>query len=152
MYQQTLLIGRVGQITPAATNGGTSVCNFSLVTTKSVKQDDGSFKEFEEWHRLTAFGPIADHFNDKVEVGQLLFLDQLELRTRKYKKNNEAEDRYITELVVTTFPKKLPRYFTKDSVEGTSASTSRQPARSQPPRRQQRQAAPAQNYSDDVPV
>lgn len=150
MYQKTTIIGRVGQITPAATANGVIVSNISVVTTKSLKQDDGSFKEYEEWHRIVAFNKPAEFYNSKVEVGSLLLIDDLELRTRKYRKDGEATDRYVTELVANSFPKKLPRFYTKEQTNGQA-----QPQR-QAPAPQAPAMAPAPGYEDmyddDIPM
>lgn len=156
MYQQTIIIGRIGQITPAATSDSTSVSNFTVCTTKNVKQKDGTFKEYDNWHRLVAYGHIADHFNLKMAPGDLIHLDNLELRTREYEVNGEK--RYITELICDSFPKKLPRYYSKGDSSGQQHPAQNAPAPQQQNRTnnsapQRSNRAPANNgYGNNVPV
>jgi len=152
MFQSTTLIGRVGQINSAALADGTTVSNFTVVTTKSVKQDDGSFKEYDNWHRLVAFGPIADAINSRNAPGDLLLLDNLELRTRDYQQDGET--RYITELYLHEFPKKLPRYYTKGDSQGNhQQAPQQQQQRSSGRSSGNQRRAPAQNgQRTSVPV
>lgn len=154
MYQQTILIGRIGQITPAALADNTSVSNFTICTTKNVKQKDGSFKEYDNWHRLVAFGHVADYLNTKMAPGDLVHLDQLDLRTREYQKDGET--RYITELYCDTFPKKLPRYYTKGDSQGNdqqAAPPAQQQQRTNSRSNTRSSRAPANSgYGSNVPV
>ncbi|EIF42769.1 single-strand binding protein [gamma proteobacterium BDW918] len=154
MFQSTTIIGRIGQITPAATADGKAISNFTVVTTKSVKQDDGSFKDYDNWHRLVAFGPIAEAINSRNALGDLILLDKLELRTRDYEKDGET--RYITELYLTEFPKKLPKYYTKGDSQGSQqAAPPQQRQQSRPSGRSssnQGRTSANNGYGSNVPV
>jgi single-strand DNA-binding protein len=113
MYQQIVLIGRVGQKDFAVTaQQQTPVCKLSLATSKSFKDRDGNWKENTEWHRIIMFRKCAEHVDNTVSVGDLLLVKG-EIRTRKWQ-DKDGSDRYTTEIIVDDFPRKLPRYFTKD--------------------------------------
>tara|TARA_R110002167_G_scaffold204404_1_gene408445 strand:+ start:10196 stop:10666 length:471 start_codon:yes stop_codon:yes gene_type:complete len=153
MLNKVTLIGRVGQINNiAATNGGTQVINYSLATTKSIKDKvTGQFNDETEWHRLVSFGKCAEHISQKVTQGDLLYLEG-ELRTRKWEKN--GVDHYTTEIVVNDFPRKLPRYFTQQpGAQGQNQGGQQYSPQAQPhgEATQQQYRQHPQNSMDDLP-
>lgn len=122
MFQQTILIGRVCKVKPGATAGGTSACQFVVVTSKSVKDSQtGDFKEFNEFHRCISYGKAADHVSENYQPGDVLKLEG-ELRSRSWDDSRTQEKRYATEIVVDSFPTKLPRYWTKENSSGTKGN------------------------------
>lgn len=113
MLNKTQLIGRLGQKNVRSTPNGMQVVSYSIATTKSLKdRETGEWKENTEWHRCVSFNKTAEHIGMNVEPGDLLFLEG-ELRTRKWQ-TQSGEDRYTTEIVVNDFPRKLPKYFSKN--------------------------------------
>lgn len=127
MYQIVILIGRIGQKKLGYTKTQKPVAQYSLATTKFVKdKQTGDWNEDTEWHRLVSFNQCAEHVNNKLEPGDLIQVEG-ELRTRKWQ-DPSGTDRYTTEIVVNDFPKKLPRYYNRD---GQAA-----PAQPQAPQRQ----------------
>lgn len=128
MYQKVILIGRVGQKQLGYTKTQKPVAQYSLATTRSVKdKQTGQWTEYTEWHRLVSFNQCAEHVNSKLEPGDLLQVEG-ELRTRKWQDQNGI-DRYTTEIVVNDFPKKLPRYYNRD---GQAAPANQQAQQRQP--------------------
>jgi single-strand DNA-binding protein len=129
MYQQVVLIGRVGQKDFAVTaQQQTPVCKLNLATSKSFKDKDGNWKENTEWHRLIMFRKCAEHVDNTVSIGDLLLIKG-EIRTRKWQ-DKDGSDRYTTEIIVDDFPRKLPKYFTKDgsSSNGNPAASQQRPS------------------------
>lgn len=103
MYQQVVLIGRVGQKDFAVTaQQQTPVCKLNLATSKSFKDKDGNWKENTEWHRLIMFRKCAEHVDNTVSIGDLLLIKG-EIRTRKWQ-DKDGSDRYTTEIIVDDFP------------------------------------------------
>ena len=157
MFQKVELIGRLGQKDVRSTPNGKQVVSYSIATTKSFKdKETQQWKENTEWHRCVSFNKVAEHIGMNVEPGDLLLIEG-ELRTRKWQ-TNSGEDRYTTEIVVNVFPRKLPKYFTKNgSQQAAPAPQASQPQASQPqaPQNQpsNQEAPPIEEYDfmDDVP-
>ena len=124
MFNEVILIGRVGKKASGHTVSQTPFTNFSLATTKSFKdKQSGEWKEATEWHQLVSFNQCAQHIAEKIEAGDLLLVKG-ELRTRKWQ-DAAGIDRYTTEIVVSDFPRKLPRFFTQIGQPETPQSTHR---------------------------
>lgn len=72
---QASLIGNVGKDPELRyTGGGTAVCNVSLATNESYKDKDGELVEKTAWHRVTAWGRLAEIIGEHVEKGSRLFI------------------------------------------------------------------------------
>lgn len=148
MYQQVILIGRVGKKAFGHTVSQKPFATLSLATTRSFKdKQSGEWSEHTEWHQLVSFNQCAEHINLKVESGDLLLVEG-ELRTRKWQDANGV-DRYTTEIVVSDFPRKLPRYFSQSEHSELPKSPASR-TKSQPPAK-----AVGQDFSsgldDDIP-
>lgn len=113
MFQQVILIGRMGQKKYGFTKTEKPFAQYSLATTRSYKdKQTGEWTEHTEWHQLVSFNQCAEHINEKIAAGDLLLVEG-ELRTRKWQ-DGAGIDRYTTEIVVSDFPRKLPRYFNRE--------------------------------------
>lgn len=144
MQNKVILIGRLGQKNLSATSNEKSVMQFSLATTESYKDKvSGDWKEVTEWHQLAAFEHCADHINSRVHPGDLLYVEG-KLRTKKWKDEN-GKDHYTTSIIVKDFPKKLPRFFTKNGTDTTSPQTASVA-------QIQQQQMPSNNFNPDVDI
>lgn len=92
------LIGRLG-LKPALTvlDGGRKVANISVATNSYYVDKTGSKVEQTEWHRVVAYGKIAEVFVDHTDKGSEVLLYG-ELRTRKYTAKDGSEH-YVTEVI-----------------------------------------------------
>ena len=80
---KAMLIGRLGQDPELKhTTGGTAVCNFSVATDSSYKQND-SWEEKTEWHRVVVFSSLAETVAKYLSKGSTCFVEG-RLQTRKY--------------------------------------------------------------------
>src|SRR5690554_1864054 len=153
MLNKAQLIGRLGQKDVRSTPNGMQVVSFSIATTKSLKdKETGEWKENTEWHRCVSFNKTAEHIGMNVEPGDLLFLEG-ELRTRKWQ-TQSGEDRYTTEIVVNDFPRKLPKYFSKNgSQQAAPAPQPQQQAHASPsqPGHLEQPPVEAYGFDDDYP-
>lgn len=155
MYQKTILIGRIGQKELRYTKNQVPVIQYSVATSKSIKdKQTGNWNEHTEWHRLVSYQKCAEHIDNKLEPGDLIQVEG-ELRTRKWQDSNGA-DRYTTELVVFDFPKKLPRFFTRDgqsssSNQGQRNNSSQQPMQQAAGQDFMNQGPSFEDFSDDIP-
>jgi len=98
MLNKVLLIGRLGKDPETRyTSEGSAVCNFSVATSESWKdKNSGEKKEATEWHRISAFGKLAEICGQYLKSGSLVYVEG-KITTRKWK-DKEGNDRYSTEI------------------------------------------------------
>ena len=102
MLNKVQLIGHLGQDPEMRqTNSGDAVANFSIATSERWKDKAGERQEKTEWHRVVAFGKLADIIGQYVGKGSKIYVEG-KLQTRKWVDNTGA-DRYSTEVVLTGF-------------------------------------------------
>lgn len=76
---------------------GAAVTNFSIATTESWKDKaSGEKKEATEWHRIQAFGRLAEICGEYLKKGALVYVEG-KITTRKWK-DKEGVERYSTEI------------------------------------------------------
>jgi single-strand DNA-binding protein len=76
---------------------GEAVTNISVATTSSWKDKaSGEKKEETEWHRVSAFGRLAEIMGEYLKKGSQVYIEG-QLRTRKWQ-DKEGKDRYTTEI------------------------------------------------------
>ena len=96
---KVILIGRVG-VDPEIRympNGG-SVITLSIATNDGYKdKSTGKFIDHTEWHRVSAFGQLAETLGNYVKKGQLLYVEG-RLQTNKWQDRN-GNDRYSTDII-----------------------------------------------------
>jgi single-strand DNA-binding protein len=90
-----ILVGRIGQDAELKhLANGTGVVNFSVATSKRLKDD----KEETQWHRCTLYGKLADAISQYLKKGTQVYLEG-ETRHRKYTTKAGVEA-YVTEVIV----------------------------------------------------
>ena len=88
------LIGHLGRDPEVRmTQSGSKVCNLNLATSEKYKD-----KETTEWHRLIAFGPIAEIAEKYLKKGSSVYIEG-KLQTRKWQ-DKDGVDKYTTEIIV----------------------------------------------------
>lgn len=97
---KVILIGNVGRDPEIRnTNSGATVANLSLATSERWKDKQTSeMQERAEWHRLVAFGKVADIISAHVEKGAQIYVEG-RLQTREWE-DNEGQRRWTTEIVI----------------------------------------------------
>ena len=135
MVNKVILIGNLGRDPEMHTaSSGNAVAQLSLATTRRVKQQDGTFADETEWHRVVCFGRTAEVARDYLGKGRQIYVEG-RLRTRKYTDKQNVE-RYVTEIIC----EKLQMLGRND--DGAQApAPAPAPARSTP--------ASTQSYTDD---
>ena len=98
MFNNVQLIGNTGQ-TPDTRllDNGTKVANFSLATWQRYKSKDGKANKKTTWHKITAFGPIAEIVEKYLTKGSKVFI-RGRLNNRSYT-DKQGVEKYITEIV-----------------------------------------------------
>ena len=125
--QKTTLIGNLGNDPELRDANGTPVCSFSLATTERWKDGQGNKQEKTEWHRIVAWGSLANICAEYLAKGSKVYIEGKN-KTRKWTDRNNVE-RYITEI----HAKEMEMLGNADSGNGNSEDEA-------PP-----------SYQDDVP-
>jgi len=79
---------------------GKAVCNFTVATSEQWKDKSGEKQEKTEWHRITAFGKLAEICGEYLKKGSLVYIEG-KLSTRKWT-DKEGVERYTTEIGADT--------------------------------------------------
>lgn len=78
---------------------GNAVCNLSVATSESWKDQKGNLKEETEWHKIVIYRGLAEVACEYLRKGSQAYFEG-KLKTRKWQDNN-GNDRYTTEIIVT---------------------------------------------------
>ena len=96
-FNQIIVVGNLGKDPESrAMPSGDSVSNFSVATTESWKAKDGEKQEHTEWHRISAFGKLAEICNEYLRKGSSVLIVG-KVRTRSWEK--DGEKKYSTEII-----------------------------------------------------
>lgn len=135
MVNKVILIGNLGRDPEMHTaSSGNAVAQLSLATTRRVKQQDGTFADETEWHRVVCFSKLAEVARDYLAKGRQVYVEG-RLRTRKYA-DKQGVERWVTEVICEQM-KMIGR---KDDAA---------PAAAPAPAAQHSAPATAPTYSDD---
>ncbi|MEW5737196.1 MAG: single-stranded DNA-binding protein [Thermodesulfobacteriota bacterium] len=100
---KAILIGRLGKDPEArVTTSGVSVVNFTMATSERVKGEEKT-----EWHRIVAFGKLADICNQYLTKGKLVYIEG-RIQTREWE-DKEGIKRQTTEIVANEMRMLGPR-------------------------------------------
>ena len=77
---------------------GQNVANLSLATTERFTDRNGGKQQRTEWHRIVAFGKLADTCAAYLGKGRQIYVEG-RLRTREYEAKDGSGKRYRTEIV-----------------------------------------------------
>lgn len=98
MRNKVQLIGHVGQEPEIKTfDGGKKVATITIATNDYYTNDKGEKVEQTEWHRVTAWGKLADIIEKYVDKGKEVAIEG-KLSHRSYD-DKDGNKRYITEVV-----------------------------------------------------
>ncbi len=139
MLNKVILVGYLGRDPEIRymTNGD-AVCNFSIATSESWKDQSGQKQERTEWHNITLYRKLAEIAGQYLKKGSLVCVEG-KIQSRKYTDKNGIE-RTAYEIIGSEM--KMLGGKTEGSSE--SANTAEPP----PPPRRQDSAAPAQQVDD----
>ena len=90
---KVILIGNLGQDPEARfTPQGTAVCNLSVATNESWKDQNGEMQDRTEWHRVVMYGRMAETATEYMKKGQMLYVEG-RLNTREWEDQNQIKRR-----------------------------------------------------------
>lgn len=95
---KVILIGNLGADPEIRyLSNGTAVANFRIATTENRINRSGEKVSFTEWHRIVAFGRLAEICKDYLNKGKQVYIEG-RLRTRQWEDKN-GNRRSTTEIV-----------------------------------------------------
>ncbi len=98
MINKVILVGRLGADPESrSTQAGSAVCTLSVATSESYKDKEGKWQEKTEWHKVVAFGKVAEVAGKRAK-GDLIYVEG-KLSTRKYT-DKAGVEKYTTEIVL----------------------------------------------------
>lgn len=73
---KVILVGRLGQDPDIRYSpNGVAIAKFSLATNERVPAGEGNWEDRTEWHRIVAFGKLAEVCGNYLAKGRLVFVD-----------------------------------------------------------------------------
>ncbi len=91
------LIGRLGQDPEVRyTQSNTAVATLSIATSERYKDSNGEQQERTEWHRVVAWGRLAEICQQYLNKGSLVYIEG-PIQTRSWE-DNQGQKRYTTEI------------------------------------------------------
>jgi single-strand DNA-binding protein len=96
------IIGRLGKDPEVRrTQSGDAVANLSIATSEKYKdKKTGNYVENTEWHRVSAFGPLAEIMEKYLHKGQEVYIEG-SIHTRKWTDTSGVE-KYSTDIKATS--------------------------------------------------
>src|SRR5271170_4239165 len=86
---KAIVVGNLGRDPEVrALPSGQNVANFSLATTERFTDRSGTKQQRTEWHRVVAFGPLADTCERFLSKGRQVYIEG-RLTTRQYEAGRE---------------------------------------------------------------
>ena len=136
---KAILIGNLGRDPELSyTPGGLAVARFSIATSEQwTDKETGEKKERTEWHRIVAFGKLAEICGQYLSKGKPVYIEG-RIQTSSYEKDGIT--RYSTDIIAS----QMQMLGSKDSGNEyrTSTNTQTSPAS---------ESSPPETGDDDIP-
>jgi len=98
---KVILVGNLGADPEVRyLNTGTAVANFRMATTQNIKNKEGEKQARTEWHRVVAFGRLAEICGEYLNKGKQVYIEG-RLQTRSWD-DRDGNKRWTTEIIATT--------------------------------------------------
>ncbi len=134
---KAIIIGNLGQDPEVRyTTSGAMVTNISVATTERWKDKNGERREETEWHRVVAFGKLAEIMAEYLKKGKKVMVEG-RMKTDQYEKDGET--RYSHQIIA----KEMEMLDSREGSQNGAGRTERYPAKPQP--------APADDFDEDIP-
>lgn len=79
---------------------GTAVTNFSMATTENWKDKNGNKQEKTEWHKIVAWGKLAEICGEYLHKGKQVYIEG-RIETEEWE-DKEGNKRYTTKVIANT--------------------------------------------------
>lgn len=141
MLNKVILIGRLGKDPETRfMPNGEAVCNFSVATSESWKDQSGQRQERVEWHNVTMYRRLAEIAGQYLKKGSQVYLEG-KIQTRKYQ-GKDGVERTAYDIIANEM--KMLSGVNNDGQQAQAETPT-------PPRRQATPAAPVEDIDDDIP-
>ena len=95
---KVMLIGNLGRDPEIRyTTSGQAVANFTLATTEKYTNKAGDKQEDTEWHRIVAWGRLAEICGEYLTKGRMVYIEG-SIKTRSWE-DKEGNTKWTTEIV-----------------------------------------------------
>ncbi len=95
---KVILIGNLGKDPEVRyTSSGQAVANFPIATTEVSTNKEGNKQEYTEWHRIVAWGRLAEICGEYLTKGKPVYIEG-SIRTRSWE-DKTGNTRWTTEIV-----------------------------------------------------
>ena len=144
MLNKVILIGRLGKDPETRyMPNGEAVCNFSVSTSESWKDQSGQRQERTEWHNITMYRRLAEIAGQYLKKGSQVYLEG-RIQSRKYQ-GKDGIERTAYDIIANEMK----------MLGGGNSEQQAQPAQGEAPTPPRRQApatpvAPAEDIDDDI--
>ena len=96
---KVILLGNLGKDPEVkSTPSGMSIATFSLATSSSVKDKDGTWQERTEWHNIKAFGRTAEVAGEYLKKGRTVFVEG-RIHYESWDDKETGQKKYRTEIL-----------------------------------------------------
>jgi len=97
---KAILIGHLGKDPEVRyTPEGAAIANFTIATNEVRTKKDGNKETRAEWHRIVAFGKLAEVCGEYLSKGKQVYIEG-RIRTRQWE-DREGDKRSATEIVAS---------------------------------------------------
>lgn len=126
---KAMLIGRLGADPEVRyTQSNTAVATMSLATSERYKDANGEMQESTEWHRVVAWGRLAEIVQQYAKKGSQLYIEG-PIQTRAWE-DRDGQKRYTTEIKALTI--QLLDSRGEGGAQGSGGSSQRDNQQAQP--------------------
>lgn len=146
MLNKAILIGRLGKDPETRfMPNGEAVCNFSVATSESWKDQSGQRQERTEWHNITMYRCLAEIAGQYLKKGSQVYLEG-KIQSRKYK-GKDGIERTAYDIIANEMKMLGGGNNDGEQAQSAQAETPTPPSRQAPAA----PAAPAEDIDDDIP-
>jgi len=96
---KAIIVGNLGKDPEVRyANNGSAIANITVATSEQWKdKNTGEKQEKTEWHRISAFGRLAEIMGEYLKKGSQVYIEG-RIQTRKWQ-DKDGKDRYTTEII-----------------------------------------------------
>lgn len=124
---KAMIIGRLGADPEVRyTQSNTAVATLSVATNERYKDNNGEWNERTEWHRVVAWGRLAEICQQYLKKGSQVYIEG-PIQTRQWE-GNDGQTRYTTEIKAREMKMLDSRSDSMNMDSGGSFNQERQPA------------------------